>query len=215
MTRTTRSDSRSIRELTVGVVGNEGSVARRIEATLRMGRFPLAFAVTPGQLTSKGALPEPDVVVIAGSLGDTSLFDRVRDHFPQSHLLACTPASDHRSLRSALYARFDGVVWESRMEQALGPTIFAVLAGQLVVPRDVRPTEPPSFTNREKQVLGLVIMGLTNSEIANKLYISESTVKSHLHTAYRKLGVRSRGEAARLITDPVEGLGTGILAITH
>jgi hypothetical protein len=59
-----------------------------------------------------------------------------------------------------------------------------------------------------------MIMGLTNREIATKLFVSESTVKSHLNTAYRKLGVHSRVEATRLIADPDEGLGTGILAIT-
>ena len=89
-------------------------------------------------------------------------------------------------------------------------------AGQLVVPRDsYQRLEPPHLTNREKQTLSMVIMGLTNQEIAEKLFISEGTVKSHLNKAYRKLGVRSRGEAARLIADPAEGLGTGILAITR
>jgi hypothetical protein len=39
-------------------------------------------------------------------------------------------------------------------------------------------------------------------------------VKSHLSAAFRKLGVRSRAEAARVIADPREGLGMGILAIT-
>jgi hypothetical protein len=50
--------------------------------------------------------------------------------------------------------------------------------------------------------------------MAQKLFLSENTVKSHLNTAFRKLGVRSRAEAARLIADPDEGLGTGILAVT-
>ncbi len=57
-------------------------------------------------------------------------------------------------------------------------------------------------------------MGMTNREIAEMLFLSESTIKSHLNKAFRKLGVRSRAEAQRLITDPGQGLGTGILAIT-
>jgi DNA-binding CsgD family transcriptional regulator len=83
------------------------------------------------------------------------------------------------------------------------------------MPREIlRRKQAPDLTNREKQALSMVIMGLTNLEIAQKLYISENTVKSHLNTAYKKLGVHSRAEAQRLITDPDQGLGTGILAIT-
>ena len=68
---------------------------------------------------------------------------------------------------------------------------------------------------REKQILGLVVMGLMNSEIAARLFLAESTVKSHLSSAFRKLGVRSRTEASELILDPERGLGTGILAISE
>jgi DNA-binding NarL/FixJ family response regulator len=109
----------------------------------------------------------------------------------------------------------DGLVWDFRLEESFEPTVLAVRAGQVVMPREIlRRKQAPDLTNREKQALSMVIMGLTNLEIAQKLYISENTVKSHLNTAYKKLGVHSRAEAQRLITDPDQGLGTGILAIT-
>ena len=56
-------------------------------------------------------------------------------------------------------------------------------------------------------------MGFTNAEIAAKMFLAESTVKSHLSSAYTKLGVRSRKDAAMMILDPVAGLGPGILTI--
>jgi DNA-binding NarL/FixJ family response regulator len=57
-------------------------------------------------------------------------------------------------------------------------------------------------------------MGYMNCDIANQLYLAESTVKSHLSSAFLKLGVRSRSEAVELILDAEQGLGRGILAIT-
>lgn len=54
----------------------------------------------------------------------------------------------------------------------------------------------PMLTARERDVLALVAAGLSNRQIARRLGISESTVKTHLTKAYRALGVTSRSEAA-------------------
>jgi predicted transcriptional regulator len=56
-------------------------------------------------------------------------------------------------------------------------------------------------------------MWYMNSQIAERLFLSESTVKSHLSSAFGKLGVRSRNEAVNLILDSERGLGMGILAL--
>jgi DNA-binding NarL/FixJ family response regulator len=54
----------------------------------------------------------------------------------------------------------------------------------------------PEFTERERQVIGLLAAGLTNREIGAKLFVSESTAKFHVHNVMRKLGVRRRAEVA-------------------
>ena len=117
-------------------------------------------------------------------------------------------------LRGALAAGVNGIVLEEHLSATLGVCIEAVRAGQVCVPRRHAPqVEPATLSAREKQILGLVVMGYMNSEIANQLFVAESTVKSHLSSAFSKLGVRSRNEAVDLIVDPERGLGMGILAL--
>lgn len=52
-----------------------------------------------------------------------------------------------------------------------------------------------SFTQREKDVLKLLLLGYSNKDISAKLFITESTVKAHLTSVYKKLGVNGRTKA--------------------
>ena len=54
----------------------------------------------------------------------------------------------------------------------------------------------PDLTEREREVVGLLAHGLTNREIGNRMFVSESTAKFHVHNVMRKLGVRRRAEVA-------------------
>ena len=72
--------------------------------------------------------------------------------------------------------------------------LLAALAQDTALPTsDERLAEPPS--ERELEVLALIAAGESNSEIARKLYVSTSTVKTHINRLYRKLGARSRTQA--------------------
>ena len=89
--------------------------------------------------------------------------------------------------------------------------VEAVCAGQVSAPsRQRRALRARALTAREKQVLMMVATGQTNSQIADELFPGRSTVKSHLSSAFRKLGVSSRSEAAAVILDPERGRGLGI-----
>jgi DNA-binding NarL/FixJ family response regulator len=133
---------------------------------------------------------------------------------PDVPLLAAMP-SDARGgmLRRALQSGADGIVLDSEIDMALGPTARALLSGQLAVPRRMRrQVAPRALSHREKEVLGLVVRGYTNAQIAGKLVVAESTVKTHLSSAFAKLDAGSRAEAAALVLDPDEGYSIGLPA---
>ncbi|HEY7472279.1 MAG TPA: response regulator transcription factor [Gemmatimonadota bacterium] len=205
------------KDLSFGLVGPGGSLAALVRKVAEGGGFRLAFDISPEELESGHRVQGADVVLVIAPLAprDGSVVGRVRARLPEARIVACSRPVESPTIRWALELGLDGLIWSDRVEQCLEPTVRAVHAGQVVVPRDLLQSKRvPEFTNREKQALSMVIMGLTNHEIAEKLFVSENTVKSHLYTAYKKLGVHSRAEAQRLITDPDQGLGAGILAIT-
>jgi DNA-binding NarL/FixJ family response regulator len=127
-------------------------------------------------------------------------------------VLAC-PEIERWEVRAALAAGASGVVVRTDLDSGLGPCLRAVQAGQVCVPQEHwREVEPRALSGREKEVLRLVAMGYMNSQIAQRLFLAESTVKSHLSSAFGKLGVRSRNEAAELIASGRAGVGIGVIA---
>jgi two-component system response regulator DesR len=132
---------------------------------------------------------------------------------PGTPLLVVLPAGTPGArLRRAVRLGVCGVVTADKLGETLAPTTAAVLAGQLVVPPAVRrQLAPTPLSHREKQVLNLVVAGYTNRQIADALYLSESTVKTHVSSAFAKLDARSRAEAAAIVLDPEDGRGLGVL----
>jgi DNA-binding NarL/FixJ family response regulator len=117
-------------------------------------------------------------------------------------------------VRRALALGVDGLVLTDQIETALAAVVGVVCAGQVSIPSERRgEVRPTVLTNREKEILALVVRGLTNAQIAHELYLAESTIKSHLSSAFSKLGVSSRHEAVRVILDPERGRSLGIREI--
>ncbi len=125
-------------------------------------------------------------------------------------VLVCRRAAA-ADVRRALELGVDGIVLKDDAEEALAAVVAAVCAGQVSVPSGPRgAVRARALTTREKQILVLVVTGLTNAQIAAELFLAESTVKSHLSSAFSKLGVSSRNEAVAVILDPERGRGLGI-----
>lgn len=62
--------------------------------------------------------------------------------------------------------------------------------------------QKPELTRREQEILACVAVGMRNGEIASRLHVAESTVKTHLTSAYLKLGVKNRTQAAIATLSP-------------
>jgi DNA-binding NarL/FixJ family response regulator len=96
----------------------------------------------------------------------------------------------------AIRAVHEGEIWAERriLEKAISKPMLLPETLQLQVPG------LPPLTNREMEMLTLVLQGASNREIADKSSISERTVKTHLYRVYRKLKVKSRTKAIALLS---------------
>jgi DNA-binding NarL/FixJ family response regulator len=189
----------------------------RILECLRAQAFEIAVFGSLEELASEAG-PQDFSMIVFWAQDTTSaavrLVEPLAQRFVQTPIVMICAEIERWAVRAALAAGAAGVVLLDDLDAALWPCLQAVQSGQTCVPRGHwRQIEPPALSAREKQVLGLVVMGYMNSQIAAQLFLAESTVKSHLSSAFGKLGVRSRNEAVSMILDPERGLGMGILGL--
>ncbi|ORA37827.1 hypothetical protein BST13_07245 [Mycobacterium aquaticum] len=87
--------------------------------------------------------------------------------------------------------------------EALGTPLWAAQARQATGRVDLRPARDNELTDAERRIAELVASGMSNREVAAKLFVSAKTVEVHLSRIYRKLGIRSRSELGWRIARPV------------
>jgi DNA-binding NarL/FixJ family response regulator len=186
------------------VVIAEGIAQKRIVATLAAHDIkPLAQIESPAVLGGLD-LEESTILITVCDVDvshDVSGLRRLCREVEQPVLVVSPPATG-AGVRRALDAGAAALVFDSELELTLVATVRAVASGQSVVPRKFRASvERPTLSHRELQVLALVRQGLTNAEIAKRLYLAESTIKSHLGSIFTKFGVHSRKEATAVFAD--------------
>jgi DNA-binding NarL/FixJ family response regulator len=126
---------------------------------------------------------------------------RLRATRPQLKIVIVSAADDGPTVRAAIEAGASGYVPKSYSGELLLGAIRSVLAGGTFVPREAivpSSTGPTPLTSRQREVLGMVVQGFVNQEIADTLGASESTVRAHLTAIYRQLGVRNRAQAVQV-----------------
>jgi DNA-binding NarL/FixJ family response regulator len=139
---------------------------------------------------------------------------RLREHDAGIKVLVLTTYADDRSVIDALRAGARGYLTKDAGAMEIRQALEQVTAGQPAIDPAVQqhlldaitasepgdnprpaPQFPGGLTAREAEVLTLIAQGLSNSEIAGRLMVSETTVKSHINHLFAKTGVRDRAQA--------------------
>jgi DNA-binding NarL/FixJ family response regulator len=187
----------------VAVVAADARMAARVRSALeREGVAAFVEHAGRERLDLDALDRRPHVVVLAGADVERMLTEghAVQRRLHGLHVILVVPPGVARNARHVLGGGIDGVVLEPEIERNLALAVRSALSGQLAVPRAMRHGfEPPALSHRERQILRLVVAGRTNDEIAAQLYLAKSTVTGHLTVIFRRLGVRSRDEAVRLV----------------
>ncbi|MBI3175314.1 MAG: response regulator transcription factor [Chloroflexi bacterium] len=132
----------------------------------------------------------------------------IRQRFPQVQIIAVTSFKERTLIKNALEAGAIGYLLKDVSADDLVQAIRAAHAGRaslspeaaqvLVQAANQAPAPGLDLTEREREVLALMIEGLNNTQIAAKLTVSPSTIKSHVSSILSKLGAASRTEAVTL-----------------
>ncbi|MGX1131699.1 DNA-binding NarL/FixJ family response regulator [Streptomyces glaucescens] len=121
---------------------------------------------------------------------------------PAPHVLVLTTYDTDADITRAIEAGATGYLLKAERPEELFAAIHAAAQGRTALSPPVAGrvmahlrTPRPTLTPRERDILGHLVQGLTNRDIARTLFISEATVKTHLRRIYEKLGVTTRAGA--------------------
>jgi DNA-binding NarL/FixJ family response regulator len=163
---------------------------------------------------------DPDVVLMdlrMPRMDGIEATSRLRESHPEVRVIALTTYADDESVLGALRAGARGYLTKDASSQDIHAAILTVAGGDAAldpavqshvvaalagdgpnaagVPAPRTPELPDDLTPREAEVLALIAEGLTNAEIAERLVVSPTTIKSHINHLFAKAGLRDRTQA--------------------
>lgn len=153
----------------------------------------------------------PDVILmdmVMPDMNGATATRIIRQQFPSVQVIALTSFKEEQLVKSALEAGAIGYLLKDVSADELVRAIRSAHAGRATLSPEAAQalvhaaSQPPApgydLTERERAVLALMVEGLNNTQIAGKLVVSPSTIKSHVSHILSKLGVASRTEAMSL-----------------
>ncbi|MFE4493561.1 response regulator [Streptomyces niveus] len=203
--------------LRVVVADDQAAVREPLAAMLGLSPdIDVVAAAADGHevLAAVGARPV-DVVLMdlrMPRMDGTEATRRLTEEHPEVAVVVLTTFADDDSILSALSAGARGYLTKNSGRQDIIRAIRAAAAGQSVLDREVQnrllataratPSAPKDplprdITPREREVLTLIGQGLPNRAIAERLFISEATVKTHINNLFAKAAIRDRADAVR------------------
>jgi DNA-binding NarL/FixJ family response regulator len=139
---------------------------------------------------------------------------RIRELYPGAPLLVFGSQLDLGLAWASLKNGADGFVHAEMDPAQVLRAVEVVQQGELAAPRQLlgyhlSQNENPKIGDisaRKREIMELVVEGLSNAQIAGRLYLSESTIKQHLRAVYKELGVHNRTEAAKMMREHSRGV---------
>lgn len=137
------------------------------------------------------------------------MVDRLQEQHPRATIIAFGLRLDLALAQAALQSGAQGFVHAGMQPRQIIRALQVASEGELVAPRQLleyfivegNSAGVTALSARQREILDLVAKGLSNAQIAQQLYLSESTVKQHLRATYKLLGVKNRTEAAKLLRE--------------
>ena len=153
----------------------------------------------------------PDVILmdmVMPGMDGLETTQEVLEQYPSVKIIILTSFTKDTMVQDALQAGATSYLLKDSSIDQLAEAIRAAYTGQptlsseatraLVNSKSGPPSFKPGLTAREKQVLALIVEGLSNEEIADRLVISHATARHHVSACISKLGVKNRTQAASL-----------------